>query len=481
MVETLKTIMIKLKIVIVLFVVIGVSMPARAVKAANTDIGSAKSISFGTQYNDSITSSVDRRYYKITLPTSGKIWWNVEADIQYFRMYIYDSNSEELFYDYDSRSSVTNRATINNSLDLTSGIYYVEISEKYGSNTGDFNFIISYTPSNETFSESGDGSNNNILVANEISFNNVYISQLAKNDSVDCFKFNVVTSGTISFWGEGDIGAAYFKIYDNEGTGLYSDYESRDSVTNRSTLNRNYYLQKGAYYLRIGDVYSSQTGVIQFRLLFASANESFQETGADDTIQRANSINYNTKYYGQLAKNHDDVDYYKFTVSGKKIITLDFTSEMTSGYARIYDQSGNSQGYLSFNNTANITKSDIWQLSSGTYYLCVSSNSYCGNYSFKIGTITVPKKVTLSSVKSNKKRKVTAKWKKISGVSGYELQYSSTKYFYYTNTYIVKGKSKTIKGLYSKNRYYFRVRAYKIVGNNKIYGAWSKKKSVKVR
>lgn len=464
-----------------MFVVFVLAVPMHKVNAENTDVGSAKAITFGTSYNDTITESIEQRLYKITLQTSGRIEWSIEADIRYFDMYIYDSNNKKMYSGSKSRNSVTNRANMNDSMDLTAGVYYIQISETYGGNTGSYNFVINYTASGETFSESGAGSNNDIRTANSIAFGNLYTAQLAANDHTDFFRFEFGESGTVAFVGEGDIRTIDYIIYDAIGNKLYHDSKSRDSVTNRATLNTNYYLQKGTYFLEISDTYNYNTGVIPFRLLFASAGETFGETGADDTIQGANPIKYNINYSGQLAVNHNDKDYYAFTVSGNKVVAVDFVSEMTNGEVNIYDTSGKSQGYMNFNSTANITKSDIWQLSSGTYYLCVSSNNKCGNYSFKISTVSVPKKVTLSSVKSKKKRKMTVKWKKVSGANGYEMQYAYGKTFYYPHTYTVKGKSKTIGGLTSKNRYYVRVRAYKLIGNNKIYGAWSKVKSVKIK
>ena len=41
--------------------------------------------------------------------------------------------------------------------------------------------------------------------------------------------------------------------------------------------------------------------------------------------------------------------------------------------------------------------------------------------------------------------------------------------------------SKTISKLKSKKKYYVRIRAYKKSAGKKIYGAWSKTKTVKVK
>ena len=78
-------------------------------------------------------------------------------------------------------------------------------------------------------------------------------------------------------------------------------------------------------------------------------------------------------------------------------------------------------------------------------------------------------------------------WKKISGVSGYQIQYSTSKKFTKKTTKAVYSKgnkkyTKTVKKLKSKKKYYVRVRTYKKVNINgktfKIYSKWSKVKTV---
>lgn len=114
--------------------------------------------------------------------------------------------------------------------------------------------------------------------------------------------------------------------------------------------------------------------------------------------------------------------------------------------------------------------------------------TFKGNYSGAMtAKITIkPKKPTLSSVKTNAKKKITVKWKKDSNVTGYQIQYSTSKKFTSktTKSITIKKKSttsKTVSKLKSKKKYYVRIRSYKQSGGKKIYGAWSKAKSIKVK
>ncbi len=106
--------------------------------------------------------------------------------------------------------------------------------------------------------------------------------------------------------------------------------------------------------------------------------------------------------------------------------------------------------------------------------------------SSQVSATTKPAAVTLSRVNSKKKKEVIVEWKKVSGVTGYEVLCSTSKKFAKksTKTVTIK-KQKTvktiIKKLKSKKKYYVKVRAYKTVNKVKVYGAYSKVKNIKCK
>ena len=70
--------------------------------------------------------------------------------------------------------------------------------------------------------------------------------------------------------------------------------------------------------------------------------------------------------------------------------------------------------------------------------------------------------------------KVKVKWKDISGESGYQISRSTKK----NGTYLVYKniKSGTVSKLVNATKgktYYYKVRAYKTVDGEKVYGPWS--------
>ncbi len=119
----------------------------------------------------------------------------------------------------------------------------------------------------------------------------------------------------------------------------------------------------------------------------------------------------------------------------------------------------------------------------GKYTVTVT---FKGNYSGskKLTFEIVPSKASLFKLTAGSKQ-LTASWKKVSGVTGYEVQCSTSKKFTKKTTKTVtvkkaKSKKTTVKNLKKGKRYYVRVRAYKTVSGKKIYGAWSTVKSIKV-
>ena len=104
-----------------------------------------------------------------------------------------------------------------------------------------------------------------------------------------------------------------------------------------------------------------------------------------------------------------------------------------------------------------------------------------GKYSSTLKVETIPATTTLK-LKAGKKQ-LTASWSSVSGISGYEVQYSTSKKMKSAKTVNAKKSAKktTIKKLKKGKKYFVRVRAYKTVDGKKIYSDWSKVKNVKVK
>ena len=118
-----------------------------------------------------------------------------------------------------------------------------------------------------------------------------------------------------------------------------------------------------------------------------------------------------------------------------------------------------------------------------TAYKTIDKKAVYSTASTTITTSTAPAAATLSKV-TVIFRTATPTWKKVSGASGYEVQYSTSSKFKSSKTASVsKGSTTkiTIKKLTSGKTYYFKVRAYTKTTSGTVYGDWSSVKSVKVK
>ena len=128
---------------------------------------------------------------------------------------------------------------------------------------------------------------------------------------------------------------------------------------------------------------------------------------------------------------------------------------------------------VKYTNNKNIGTATVTVTGKGTYKKCL------GKATFKI----VLRTGAISSLKAGKKY-ITLNWKTITGSTGYQIQYSTSKNFAKAKTVKIAGVKKystTIKKLASKKTYYVRVRAYRTANRKTVYGSWSGSKKVVVK
>lgn len=130
---------------------------------------------------------------------------------------------------------------------------------------------------------------------------------------------------------------------------------------------------------------------------------------------------------------------------------------------------------VSYKNNKKIGKATVSIKGKGAYKGTVTKT-------FKIN----PKKTAVKKVTSPASAQLKVTYKKVKGVTGYQVTYSTSKKFTKstTKTATLKGVSKlskTIKKLKSGKKYYLKVRAYKTVSGKKYYSKYTAVKSVKVK
>ncbi len=106
-----------------------------------------------------------------------------------------------------------------------------------------------------------------------------------------------------------------------------------------------------------------------------------------------------------------------------------------------------------------------------------------GNYtgSKSLSYQIIPDKTSITSAKRSSSTKIKLKWKKQTGITGYQIQYSTKKDMSGSKKLKVakSKKSATLSKLKKGKKYYVRIRTYKTVSGTNYYSKWSAKKKVK--
>ena len=173
----------------------------------------------------------------------------------------------------------------------------------------------------------------------------------------------------------------------------------------------------------------------------------------------------------------------KTTIYKANKVTLSKTAYTYNGKAQkpsvvIKDSKGNKIASSNYTITYASGRKNV-----GTYKVTIK---FKGKYS---GTKTLtykinPVKTTVSKLTAAKKSLKVTITKKTTQVTGYEVQYSTSKNFTSAKAKTLTSYKKntlTLSNLTAKKTYYVRVRTYKTVGGKKYYSGWSTVKSLKTK
>ncbi len=513
----------------------GMALPQSASAATVTDSASddttatANAVTMGDTIKGSITETDDLDYYKFTLGSAGCVTLNITSYMQYYCIYLYNSDGEEIWYTNENEyiSSVGYRSDTYD-LYLEQGSYSMKITGYYwgtsNKSVGSYECSTSFKDSGVTNKES----DNSYADANKVTLGNTITGQISENDDYDMFQFSLDEAGCVSL----DI-TSYMRyyciyLYNSDGTEIwYTDENEWTSSVGYRKDTYDLYLEAGNYYMKITGYCwgtgSKSTGKYTVNTKFTASNTSLAED--NNSFATAKKISWNTSYIGQISIN-DDFDTYQFEVNSDKTVVVNITSYMKYYCITVFDTAGKEI----WNTNDNEWNSDVgyrtdkhnFVLSSGTYYMQINGDKSTGTYRFSLEELStsncehdyeesevsptyLKKGYTLhkctkcgKSYKDNytaklklgqptiwgttSRRKATVSWYSVSDATGYQIRYSTNSKFKKSVKMVkVKGKTtKTIKKL-KKKKYYFQVRAYKKIGSKTVYGKWSTKKAGKVR
>jgi Zn-dependent metalloprotease/fibronectin type 3 domain-containing protein len=252
--------------------------------------------------------------------------------------------------------------------------------------------------------------------------------------------FNSITTswGTVA-------GASGYEVYRaTSSTGAYSlvGNTTGTSFNNTGLVTNNTYYYKVRAYKTIGSskVYSNFSQVVSAKPVIPVP-----------TSVKATPSSYNSISTSWLA------------VAGANGYEVYRAASSTGTYGLVGTTTG-----LSFNNTGLATNS--------TYYYKVRAYTMVGtlkvysDFSVIVSTKPIPATpISISSVSSSY-NSINTLWTAVAGASGYEVYRSTSSTGAYSLISTVTGTSYNNTGLTTNVAYYFKVRAYRLVGTTKVYG-----------
>lgn len=417
-------------------------------KENNNTTTTANTVTIGDSVSGNISTNDDVDYYKITLSKAGNLSIKFTSYIEYYSLFIYDSDGREVWNSKGNKwVAEAGRITNTHPVDLGADTYYIKTTgtEYYGGrHTGSYSFVLSFVSADENLSEP----NQSITNASSTNFNATIKGLIAVNDEVDYTMFTLPTSGRISIKFTSEINYYSLYVLDVDGHEIWKSKgnswvaESK-RVTNTHVLD----LLAGLYYLKIeGTEYygGKHTGKYSYIITFSDAKENISEQ--NNSIPNAAIIGLNQSVKGQIAVN-DESDYCEFSLSATDSIKIEMKSWIEYYSLYLYDEDGKelwkSKGNKYNSNTGYIENTHTVDLNAGTYYLKIEGTEYyggkhTGNYQF---TITGKNPVPTVTVTYNTNGGSPANWTETANANSTYTVTTTTPTKSYKLTYNANGGS----------------------------------------
>lgn len=231
--------------------------------------------------------------------------------------------------------------------------------------------------------------NDTLNNATQISDDDDIYGTISSTSDVDWYKVKFTSKGVANFWlGQVPSGCNYqLELYNASGRNLAGSYNGNgeQELISFYTVNANTW-----YYIKIYSASGYSSSQYKFRTKWYPLPDSYE---SNNTFATATALSNGTGINANI--NHpEDVDYYKFTLTGKSYVELKI-SNIPSGCrynAEIFKGAGDSN-YIAGLYTTGTSKQYDKILTSGTYYVKVysyNSASYsASNYKIALNIATV--------------------------------------------------------------------------------------------
>lgn len=210
----------------------------------------------------------------------------------------------------------------------------------------------------------------------------------------------------------------------------------------------------------------------------------YSKSGKVDGISTDVDLNY---YYESNPINVSKVNNPRISNTTHNSIKLNWSKVSNSSGYQIYRSTSKNGSYKkikTINKNSTLSYTDTNKLSSNKKYYykirafkTINNKNYYGDFSSIVSSET---KLATPNIKLSTPKTKTIKisWSKISGAKGYEVYRSNSKKGTYSKISTTNNLSYTNSKLSKKKTYYYKVRAYKVVNNKKVYSSFSSIKSI---
>lgn len=388
----------------------------------------------------SVEGEVD--FYTITIPRAGWLTVNYQGlGVRDSYIYIMDEDMTKT-YDhaeiyYSAENDPKNR---NFTLALEPGTYRVKIYG-YGSNTGNYRVKASFKSANNNEKSN----NNDFVTAMPLQLKQSVTGFLSIDDQVDFFQINVPAKKTIRLIYTSYIRDSYMRIYNKD----YIDIDTHEvyyaDEENPKIHVYEQELSPGTYYIKIYP-YGSNCG------------------------------RYTLKYEEKIMTKSIKVSGKTQVVAGKSFQLSASVSPSNTTDKTVYWTSGDPYVASVEKETGKVTTYNAGKVR-------ITASAQDGSNVNKVYTVIVlPKKMSISSASNVATKKMAIYFYSQSGVSGYQVQYSTNKNFSGAKTKnISKNRYSVTISKLSKKTYYVRMRGYVKSGSKYYYGGWSSRKTVRIK
>lgn len=249
---------------------------------SNNSLSTANVVSTNGQlYHAQLALNDEKDFWKFTLNTSGTVNWNATFyNMKWVYWNLYDAAGNELLSDNSSWNSTTTNIAVSRKFCLTKGTYYISTKLDSGWD-GKYDFSLSFSSANESYTETNGGSNNTLATASAMSIGKSYKGQIAINDEKDFYKVKLSSKKSLVFKINAPLERLCFEIFDAKGNEIKSEYLFCNDTTNSISYAKVMVLNKGTYYVALergSDYNGNYTISAQYLTRSNCPHEEYEET-----------------------------------------------------------------------------------------------------------------------------------------------------------------------------------------------------------